>query len=274
MQALSPTSLAGFPAIRTTGGEASRPLLFFVHGAFSSHEPFGPWMSRLAERGWRSVAAARRGRLDVGPANAAGLRIADYVEDCRRMIAALGEIPVVIGHSLGGLIAQKLAEEGLAKGLVLLAPAPAARLAAQPVALPTYLPMMPKILAGLPVLPGAGGCSTIALNRIPEEKRAAIHRTLTPESGIVYREMIFGTFKVDFARIDCPALVVAGAEDRIVSPAQARWTAEKCRGEYREYAGHAHWLLEEPGHEQIVADVDAWLSRSYVSPRLPASAAA
>lgn len=260
MDAISavPTSVAGFPAIETRV-ETSNPPLLFVHGAFVGHQPFAPWLEYFAQRGWRGIAASRRGRNGVGPQRARGLTIADYVEDTLKVIAAIGERPVIVGHSLGGLIAQKIAELGKAEAMVLLAPAPAAKLPAQPVALPVYLPMMPRILAGIPMMPGPNGCSTIALNRVPEAERPAMHAQLVHESGKVYREMIFGTFKIDFAKVKCPALVVGGRDDRIVAPQLVEWTANKLGVAARIYEGHAHWLLGEPGWEKIAADAVAWL---------------
>ena len=150
------TTLAGLPALRVAG-QSDRPPLLFLHGAFVTHEPWRDWMTRLAGRGWAGVAPARRGRLGVGPARARGLRFADYLQDTLAVIDALGEAPILIGHILGGLLAQKVAEAGRCRAMVLLSPAPAAMLTAQPVALPGFLPMMPGILTGQPVLPSASG---------------------------------------------------------------------------------------------------------------------
>jgi pimeloyl-ACP methyl ester carboxylesterase len=261
-QGVSHTTLAGFPAIRAEG-DTARPPLLFVHGAFVDHTAFEPWMRLLARAGWRSVASARRGRLGVGPEQAAGLTIADYVEDTRRVIAALGEKPIVVGHSLGGLIAQKLAELDLVSGLTLLAPAPAGMLTAQPVALPALLPMFPNILLGRPVRPSCDACETIALNCVPKPERAAMHARLVHESGRVYREMIFGTFKVDRAKVRCPVLVIGGSEDRIVSPALARSTATRYAADLKFFEGHGHWLLEEPGWEVIAGAVGTWLETKF-----------
>jgi pimeloyl-ACP methyl ester carboxylesterase len=251
-------TLAGFPAIQA-GSPSERPPLLFVHGAFVDHVSFGPWLEFFAARGWHCVAAARRGRAGLGPERASGLSIADYVEDTVKIVDALGQTPIVVGHSLGGLIAQKLAELGKARGLVLLAPAPAKALPAQPVALPAYLPMMPRIIAGRPIRPSAKGCSTIALNRMPAEACPALHATLVHESGKVYREMIFGSFKVDFSKIHCPAMVVGGREDRIVAPAIVDWTAAKLGVTSTILEGHAHWLLEEAGWQKIAGQVAAFL---------------
>jgi pimeloyl-ACP methyl ester carboxylesterase len=266
-QELSPTTLAGFPAIRIEGAKG-RPPLLFVHGAFAGNEPFAGWMKVLARQGWPGIAAARRGRQGVGPESAAGLTIADYVDDTLRVIDALGEAPVIVGHSLGGLIAQKIAELGRCRAAVLLAPAPAGMLTAQPVALPALLPMFPKILLGQPVRPSCRTCETIVLNRMPVEDRGRIHDSLVHESGKVYREMIFGTFRVDAAKVGCPVLVMNGREDRVVSVALARQTAQRYGAELKLYEGHGHWLLEEPGFEALALDAGAWLDAAV--PRLAA----
>jgi hypothetical protein len=70
---VSPTTLAGFPAIETAGS-ANRPPLLFLHGAFAGHLPFAGWMSVLAGQGWRGVAVGRRG---ARTGDVAKLRIAD-----------------------------------------------------------------------------------------------------------------------------------------------------------------------------------------------------
>ncbi len=254
MTEVTTTQIAGFPAMQTSGAGQKPPLLF-VHGSFVGHGSFEPWLQYFGARGWRCIAASRRGRAGIGPERARGLSIADYVDDTLKVIDALGEPPIVIGHSLGGLIAQKLAELGRVRAAVLICPAPAAMLTAQPVALPTYLPMMAKILAGKPIIPAARGCSTIALNAVPKPLRPAIHATLVHESGKVYREMTFGTFKVAFSRINCPVMVVGGREDRIVATKLVEWTAKQLGVPARIYQGHAHWLLEEPGWEKIARDV-------------------
>ena len=255
------TTVAGFPAAQVDG-DRSRPPLLFIHGSFVQHQSFAGWQRHFGALGWRSVAASGRGRAGVGPDRAKGLGIADYVNDTLAVIAAMDQVPIVVGHSLGGLIAQKIAELGRARAAVLLCSAPAAMLTAQRVALPTYLPMIPRILTGQPIIPAPNGCSTIALNAMPEAARPAIHRTLVHESGKVYREMIFGSYKIDFGRIKCPVLVAGGRLDRIVEPKLVEWTAAKLGVMAKLYVGHAHWLLEEPGWEAIAGDVAAFLDRT------------
>jgi len=240
-------------------GLPERPTLLFVHGAFVTHEPWQPWLERLGARGFPGVAVARRGRLGFGPERARGLRFRDYLDDTLAALDALGETPVVVGHSLGALLAQKVAELGRARAMVLLSPAPAAMLTAQPVALPAYLPMLPKILSGRPLIPPAGACRRLVLNRVPEAEHASTHASLVHESGTVYRELMFGSVHVDPAKVRCPTLVLSGEHDHVISPALARFTAERYGAELGLYPEHAHWLLGEPGWELLVDRVATWL---------------
>ena len=59
---------------------------------------------------------------------------------------------MVVGHSLGALLAQRLAELGRARAIVLIAPAPPGMLTAQSVALRHFVPQMPKIMTGRPFI--------------------------------------------------------------------------------------------------------------------------
>src|ERR1700687_5185827 len=121
---LEETTIAGFPATvgRPEQPRRGAPTVLFLHGAFADHACFRGWVRHFSEAGYPSVAAARRGRLGVGPERAAGLRFDAYGDDTLAVIDALGASPVLVGHSLGGLVAQRLAELGRARAIALLAP--------------------------------------------------------------------------------------------------------------------------------------------------------
>ena len=59
--------------------------------------------------------------------------------------------------------------------------------------------------------------------------------------------MIFGTFRIDAAKVRCPLLVVGGREDRIVSASVTRGIADRYHAKAKIYEAHCHWLMEEPG---------------------------
>src|SRR5262249_57281266 len=137
----------------------------------------------------------------------------------------LDEAPVLVGHSLGGLLAQRLAESGRARALILLASAPPGMLTAQAVAVPRFAPKLPAIMTGRPFVVGASACSVLALNKVPPGQRPPIHARLTPESGKVYRSAMLGTVRVRASRVQLPVFVAGGADDRILSQRLTRKTA-------------------------------------------------
>lgn len=102
------------------------PPLLFVHGAFHGAwcwaEHFMPW---FAARGFDCYAVSYR-EHGGSPRSQRfrEWRLRDYVADVRHAAAQIGAPPILIGHSLGGTIAQKLAAEGGFPGKVLLAPSP------------------------------------------------------------------------------------------------------------------------------------------------------
>jgi pimeloyl-ACP methyl ester carboxylesterase len=100
------------------------PELLFVHGWCCDHTAFGPQFAHFAQA--HTVTA-----LDLrgsGRSSAAeGYQIADFTNDLARFCSAVGIVtPVVVGHSLGGMIAVELAAQhpSLLRGLVLVDPGP------------------------------------------------------------------------------------------------------------------------------------------------------
>lgn len=103
-----------------------RPPLLFIHGAFAGGwmwtETFMPW---FAEAGYTCHALSLRGHGgSEGRERIDWLSIADYVNDVRSIVEWIGEVPVLIGHSMGGFIVQKYLERQTAAGAILLCSVP------------------------------------------------------------------------------------------------------------------------------------------------------
>lgn len=253
------TVRAGLPTLEATPTKPGKAPAVLLHGAFADQESFRGWVSRLAEAGHHTLAPARRGRAGLGPDRAAGLTFDDYVQDTVAVLDTLTEPAVLVGHSLGALVAQRLAEHGRARAIVLIAPAPPAMLTAQPVALRHFLPQMPRIMTGRPFVVGPTACSTLALNKMPEASRPAVHAHLTHESGKVYRDLMFGAVRINAAKVRVPVYVAAGTEDRIISTRLTKKTAEHYGVPARIHQERGHWIIGEPGWESLVDDITAWL---------------
>ena len=104
-------------------------LAVFIHGMWGTPDVWRNWRAHFEPRGWQTMAPALRYHeappLDPPPALGT-TSLLDYVADLETRVRALPEKPVVIGHSMGGLIALLLCARGLARAGVLLTPAPPA----------------------------------------------------------------------------------------------------------------------------------------------------
>jgi len=101
------------------------PPLLFVHGAFAGAWCWQPMMQLCAEAGYDCWAVSLRGHgLSPDPAHLNRYCIDDYVDDLALVVADLPAPPVLIGHSMGGFVAQRYLSRGPVAALALLASVP------------------------------------------------------------------------------------------------------------------------------------------------------
>ena len=102
--------------------------LHFVHG--SSHAAWcwdEHFLDFFADKGYRAIAVSLRGHGSSATSNRLrSCSIANYVEDVCSVVNSLTATPVLIGHSMGGFIAQRYLETHDAPASVLIASAPCA----------------------------------------------------------------------------------------------------------------------------------------------------
>ncbi|MDE3085747.1 MAG: alpha/beta hydrolase [Acidobacteriota bacterium] len=104
-------------------GEGGRPLLL-LHGFTGAKEDFGDWLDWLADLGWHAVAPDHRGHGESAkPEGRGAYSMAILAGDALALADALGwDRFVLLGHSMGGYVAQRiaLADPGRLAGLVLM----------------------------------------------------------------------------------------------------------------------------------------------------------
>ncbi len=104
---------------------------------------------------------------------------------------------------------------------------------------------------------------------MPEQEEWEIYNKLVYESGKAATELGYWFFDpsrashVDESRVTCPVLVVAGKLDRIVPASVARKVARKYKAvsTYKEFENHAHWIVGEPGWQEVADYVTSWLAK-------------
>ena len=110
-------------------GSPDRTVLF-VHGLWLHADSWTPWVERFGAAGYSPTAPGWPGtgasveETRAQPEAVAGYGIADVVDHYARIVKALDTKPIVIGHSFGGLIAQRLLADDLAAAAVAIDPAP------------------------------------------------------------------------------------------------------------------------------------------------------
>lgn len=248
--------LSALPAEPTT-----RPPLLMVHGIAHGAWCFAEnWLPAAADQGWPAYAVSLRGHGGSGGGRRLRRTLTrDYVHDVMQAITELPAPPVLVGHSLGALVAQLVAERYPLRGLVLLTPAPLHSAAGSLVAVARDRPadalgavvgrtlsMEPEVLFA-----GLG----------PEQARAYADRTGT-ESPLVQWELLL---RRRVGPVRCPVLVVGTPGDRLVRPADVQRTADSYGVEPVWFPGMGHDVMLDAGWDRVLdtvlafaADLPAW----------------
>jgi non-heme chloroperoxidase len=218
--------------------------VLFLHGMWGDARFWNRFRRRFEECGHRTEAVTFLHHEK--PQDSSQLRhvgMMDYVAQAERAIQAMPDAPVLVGHSMGGLVAQKLAERGLAKAMVLVAPvAPAGISLATWSSLVCISGNLHQIVLRRPFIMPWRQSRYGFLNTLGPREMGAIYRSFVHESGKAMREIVTGAIAVDERQVSCPVLVIVGSEDRATPPAVVKRIAEKYGADYREYPGRGHYL--------------------------------
>ncbi len=249
--------------------------IFFIHGMWGGGWYWEKHRRFLEDRGFTCIATTLR-HHDMDPRDTPdpGLgttSLLDYAQDLEQEIETLGVKPVLIGHSMGGLLAQILGARGLARALVLMTPAPPAGsiTALKPSVARSFFGIMTKWgFWKKPIRLSFKAATYSMLHLLNPEAQKATYDRLVYESGRAAFEIGFwfldakGAARVDPAKVTCPVLVIAGGQDRITPASIIRQVAKRhgSAATYKEFENHAHWVVAEPGWQEIAECSAEWIS--------------
>ncbi|MBB5015979.1 alpha/beta hydrolase [Rehaibacterium terrae] len=227
--------------------EAAAPSALFVHGAGGGGWEWTVWKRVFAAHGWRTAAPD----LLPTPGGLAVTRLPDYLA---QTVAAAGALPpprVLVGASLGGLLALMAAERVAPAALVLVNPLPPAPFAAE---LPACAPH--------PAIVPWGREATLAGTRraLPDADEATClyaFRRWRDESGAVLNAARAG---IEVAPPACPVLAIASSDDEDVPPTLTARFADAIGADLLRVPGsHVGPLLGRQA-AAVAAQTVAWLN--------------
>jgi len=235
-----------------------RPPILFIHGlahgAWCWREH---WMPAAAERGFPTYAVSLRGHGDSGGRKRLGRTLMrHYVHDVMQTITELPQPPIIVGHSMGALIAQLVADRYQPRGLALLTPAPIQGAA---YTLPRMIRRRPldaaKVMTGgtLPLR------AQSLFTGLDDETAARYVDRLGRESPWAQYELLIPH---RIGPVRAPVLVVGTPEDRVVDEAATVRTAEVYGVEPVWIPGIGHDLMLDAGWEKPLSVLLDWIDEA------------
>lgn len=255
--------------------------LVFVHGAFCGGWAFDTFRQPFDAAGFETHAPDLPFHHRDSDAHAlaqTGVRhyakaVADH---CRKLDAK----PVLIGHSLGGLVAQMAAMRMETAALVLLAPS--APWGVLPTTMEEHGSSFGLTMLGdywrRPVAPDYSVARHATLDRLDGAAARRTYARFVPESGRAVMEVMQWWLDPTAAtaapayRIAAPILALAGGKDRVNPASTVRRIVNRFparQAAFHEFTEMSHWMIAEPGWEEVADLTIAWLAEQGIAPSAP-----
>jgi pimeloyl-ACP methyl ester carboxylesterase len=246
--------------------------IVFVHGAFCGGWAFDGFREHFESAGFETHAPNlphhERG-ADLEQLAQTGLK--DYADAISAYASGLRAPPVLVGHSLGGLVVQLAAATQVAvEGLVLLAPS--APWGVPPTTLDEHGNHFGLSLLGdywrRPVPPDYRVARSTTLDRLSRDDARRSFARFVPESGRAIREAMQWWLDHSMAsqapvyRIGAPVLALAGGKDRVNPASTVRRVVSRFpqgQAHFHEFEDMSHWLVGEPEAAEVADMTLAWL---------------
>lgn len=253
---------------RPTGRPRSTPLLF-VHGAFCAAWIWDAKMlGWFAARGWEAHAVSLRGHgRSAGRDRICWHTLGNYVDDVVEAFDGFDRPPVLIGHSMGGMVVQRTLRKRRAPAGVLVASAPPHGLWEATVGLAFRDPYVFRQMALLSTfgerhVDPEGIRRAMFSDRMPHAEARRYEPFLQDESQAVLLEMFgWNPFPPMPAR-DIAMMVLGAEKDLLVPPGQVHATAAAMRTDAVIVPGMGHAMMLEPGWEDVAMRIEGWLEKS------------
>lgn len=259
---------------------ASSKTIVFIHGLWMHSSSWQPWMDFFTQHGYETLNpgwpgdAATVAACRANPEAIANRGVTEIVDNYARLIAKLPELPIVIGHSFGGLIAQILLGRGLASGCIAIDPAPLKGVLQLPFS---------ALKASLPVLGNPFNLTKAKsltyeqfrygfANAVPEqEARELYERWTIPAPCRLLFQAAVASFVGSETKVNTqnttrgPLLITGGEKDNQAPPILGKASLKKYHpstvSEFHLFSDRGHSLIVDHGWQEIADYSLAWLKK-------------
>lgn len=251
--------------------------IVFIHGMYMTPACWENWIARFRSSGYECLAPAWPGRdlpVDQLRRNhpdptVAALTLTAVLEHFAGIVGSLKHSPIVVGHSMGGLITQILLQRGLASAAVAIdsAPPQGVMSANWSFIRANWGHANPFASKTNPVAMSFERFQYCFVNSLPmAQQRAAYEKLVVPESRRVPAQSLTSVARIDFRKPGAPLLLIAGSDDHLIPASLNRRNFEKYRRagsvtEYKEFAGRTHFIIGQDRWEEVADYIGSWLGR-------------
>jgi pimeloyl-ACP methyl ester carboxylesterase len=252
--------------------------IVFITGAFVGNACWNEWRTYFEGKGYSTIAPAwpfkntsaaelrARQPNDIDLATLTLSQLVDYYVD---IVKGFPERPILIGHSLGGLITQILVNRDLAAAGVAIHSLPPQGI------IPYEFSFLKAGWKSLGLFTSAKKTYLMSfrdwqyafVNGMPlEEQKAAYEKYTIPESKTVTRGGLTSAAKVDFAKPHVPLLLTSGSTDHII-PAHLnlrnfrKYADNGSVLDYKEFPGRNHFVLGQPTWKEDAEFILNWIQK-------------
>lgn len=249
--------------------------IVLIHGLFVNNTSWKQWKTYFEAQGYTVYTPANPGhegdptqlRANIHP-QLTQTGFEDVVMNIVKLIDTLPEKPIVIGHSLAGLVVQKLIAMDKAVAGISIDGAPPKNVFAPLATIKVVLPVVNFFKGSKPFLGSKDWYHHAFFNNYSKVESDKLYETIAvPESRKVARDPLLSNFaKIDFKKPHQPLLFIGGENDNIFSAQFTQKIAESYQDknsvtDFKAFAGRSHFLCGEKGWEEIADYILGWLKK-------------
>ncbi|MDH6180333.1 non-heme chloroperoxidase [Microbacteriaceae bacterium SG_E_30_P1] len=262
---------------------SSKPPILLIHGLWMTPSSWDTWATRFREAGhpvvvpgWPGIGDRTPPDIRRDPSGLANRGIAEILDSFEAVIRGLDELPIIMGHSFGGIFTQVLLDRGLARAAVAVEPGNTAGVRALPLStLRTGAPVLSNPFRRRGTTPISRGHFhfTFGNDLTRSESDREWEASAIPSYNRVFFEGVLsilneksGVTRVDYMKPDrAPLLLISGGIDHVAPPAiqkaaLKRYAAGPSIVERKEFAGRSHRIVSQNGWEEVADFALVWAS--------------